>query len=35
MVIFVGSDFNIKTAVIDGGAIPATENKNYVAIRIQ
>lgn len=35
LVIFVGNDFNIKTAVIDGGAIPATENKNYVAIRIQ
>lgn len=35
MAIFVGNDFNIKTAVIDGGAIPATENKNYVAIRIQ
>ena len=35
MVIFVGSDFNIKTIIIDGGSIPATENKNYVAIRIQ
>ena len=35
MVIFVGSDFNIKTSIIDGGSIPATENKNYVAIRIQ
>lgn len=35
LVIFVGNDFNIKTDVIDGGAIPATENKNYVAIRIQ
>jgi len=35
MVIFVGSDFNIKTSTIDGGSIPATENKNYVAIRIQ
>nr|DAW47823.1 MAG TPA: tail fiber repeat protein [Caudoviricetes sp.] len=35
MVIFVGSDFNIKTSVIDGGSIPDTENKNYVAIRIQ
>lgn len=35
MVIFIGRDFNIKTAIIDGGSIPATENKNYVAIRIQ
>lgn len=35
LVIFVGNNFNIGTVVIDGGAIPATENKNYVAIRIQ
>ena len=35
MVIYVGNNFNIGTSVIDGGAIPATENKNYVAIRIQ
>lgn len=35
LVIFVGNDFNIKTITIDGGTIPDTENKNYVAIRIQ
>lgn len=35
MVIYVGNNFNIGTSVIDGGSIPDTENKNYVAIRIQ
>ena len=35
MAIFVGNNFNIGTTVIDGGAIPKTENKNYIAIRIQ
>lgn len=35
LVIFVGNNFNIKATVSDGGAIPATENKDYVAIRIQ
>ncbi len=35
MVIYVSNNFNIGTSVIDGGSIPATENKNYVAIRIQ
>lgn len=35
MVIYVGNNFNIGTVVIDGGSIPNTENKNYIAIRIQ
>lgn len=35
MVIYVGNNFNIGTSLIDGGSIPDTENKNYVAIRIQ
>ena len=35
MVIYVSNNFNIGTSVIDGGSIPDTENKNYVAIRIQ
>ena len=35
MVIYVGNNFNIGTSVIDGGSIPDTEDKNYVAIRIQ
>lgn len=35
MVIYVNNNFNIGTSVIDGGSIPDTENKNYVAIRIQ
>ena len=35
MVIYVDNNFNIGTSVIDGGSIPYTENKNYVAIRIQ
>lgn len=35
MVIYVDNNFNIGTSVIDGGSIPNTENRNYVAIRIQ
>lgn len=35
MVIYVGNNFNIGTVVIDGSSIPDTENKNYIAIRIQ
>ena len=35
MVIYVDNNLNIGTSIIDGGSIPDTENKNYVAIRIQ
>lgn len=35
MAIYVGNNFNIGTVVVDGGAVPATEGKNYIAIRIQ
>ena len=35
MVINVSNNFSIATAVVDGGAVPATEGKNYIAIRIQ